>query len=397
MNFLKKSVSKGWSAISGTPSDTGAHPVAAEASTSNSIEPSAAGPQPATLEGSSEQGGPHAEHVTFNPSLNDGEGIVPAPIVRQNTPYPFNQANEGTRGQPSVKIDDRDVVHLHPHFGIEEKVETEDNLPLERKGAKIRRVPTPFPREFLGDLTTEELADQAAEYAEEDYDVVTTLPPMQPPPANVHHAIHRVPTPYPHQEIPQASAAHHEPSAATAQAQGMHANAYYNQQVNEYLHQRNGQQAKHTKPGKLGSLQTTDAELCSGGAWRGPKPKGHVPQEIHFREVDINEIPEDFKGFVNAMITLFDTDSEVDPDDPSLGKKRVIESNSKRLGGLFTLLANGEVSEEVQSKLIGLGEALHKNDHAAVDVWIRDLTANNWDECSFWLTTVRRLTKLSKT
>ena len=58
------------------------------------------------------------------------------------------------------------------------------------------------------------------------------------------------------------------------------------------------------------------------------------------------------------------------------------------------MLATGKVSEEVQGKLIQLGEAMQQHDNVAVDVWIRDLTTNNWDECSFWLTSVRRLTKV---
>lgn len=156
--------------------------------------------------------------VTLDPAFTDSAGHENPKITRQNTPYPFTQANVSAEARPSVKIDDREVVHHHPHFGIEEKVETMDNSPLEPRPGKIHRVPTPFPREVLGDLTSEELEQQAAEYADEDYDVVTTLPPMQPPPGGK-PTVHRVPTPYPYQQIPQAAAAHHEPSAATAQAQ----------------------------------------------------------------------------------------------------------------------------------------------------------------------------------
>lgn len=105
--------------------------------------------------------------------------------------------------------------------------------------------------------------------------------------------------------------------------QGMHANTYYNHQVNEYLHVSGGRQGetKRTKPGKLGSLQTTDAERCSGGAWLGPKPKPQVPEDIHVLDVNVEEIPAEFKELVDALMALYEADSTLDPDDPSLGKK----------------------------------------------------------------------------
>ena len=103
----------------------------------------------------------------------------------------------------------------------------------------------------------------------------------------------------------------------------MHANTYYNHQVNEYLHTNDGHhgETKRSKQGKLGSLQTTDAERCSGGAWLGRKPKPQVPENIHVRDVNVEEIPADFKGLVDALMTLYEADSALDPDDPSLGKK----------------------------------------------------------------------------
>mmetsp|Transcript_4553 Transcript_4553/g.16315 ORF Transcript_4553/g.16315 Transcript_4553/m.16315 type:complete len:399 (-) Transcript_4553:746-1942(-) len=395
MNFLKKSVSKGWNVISGAPGGD---------STSQSASGDFAEAKPPTdalvdemsaMQTADAASASQGSVSAIDPAFVAADTARPqhAALTRQHTPYPFREINAQQAG-PGVRIDSNDVVHHHPHFGAEEKVEYEDHIPLPPTGRPLHRVPTPFPTEVMGDLSAEDLDPQAAEEdGDEAFDVVTRMPNS----LDAHkHPVHRVPTPYPFQEIPSATAAHHEPSPGT-QAHTVHENTYYNKHVDQYLHPAHARQAADTravaKKGNLGGLQTTDAQRCSGGAWLGPKPKPQVPEDIHLEDVELADIPQEFNVLVEGLVQRFNADAAPASGGSILGKKRLVESNSKRLGGLFTMLANGKVSEGVQSKLIALGEAMHDDDQAAIEACIRDMTTNDWEECSFWLTTVRRLTK----
>ncbi|KAE8666963.1 protein transport protein SEC31 isoform 2 [Hibiscus syriacus] len=74
-------------------------------------------------------------------------------------------------------------------------------------------------------------------------------------------------------------------------------------------------------------------------------------------------------------------------------KKREIEDNSKKMGALFAKLNSGDVSKNASDKLIQLCQALDNNDFGTALQILVLLTTNEWDECNFWLATLKRMIK----
>ncbi|CAN0917255.1 Protein transport protein SEC31 homolog B [Linum grandiflorum] len=74
-------------------------------------------------------------------------------------------------------------------------------------------------------------------------------------------------------------------------------------------------------------------------------------------------------------------------------KKREIEDNSKKIGALFAKLNGGDISKNASDKLIQLCQALDKGDFStALQIQVL-LTTSEWDECNFWLATLKRMIK----
>ncbi|KAJ0038596.1 hypothetical protein Pint_23870 [Pistacia integerrima] len=74
-------------------------------------------------------------------------------------------------------------------------------------------------------------------------------------------------------------------------------------------------------------------------------------------------------------------------------KKREIEDNSKKIGALFAKLNSGDISKNAADKLVKLCQALDNNDFGtALQIQVL-LTTSEWDECNFWLATLKRMIK----
>ncbi|CAN1132534.1 Protein transport protein SEC31 homolog B [Linum perenne] len=109
---------------------------------------------------------------------------------------------------------------------------------------------------------------------------------------------------------------------------------------------------------------------------------------------DTSKIPAHHKPVVATLTRLFNETSE------ALGgaranpaKKREIEDNSKKIGVLFAKLNSGDISKNASDKLIQLCQALDKGDFStALQIQVF-LTTSEWDECNFWLATLKRMIK----
>ncbi|XP_042064302.1 protein transport protein SEC31 homolog B-like [Salvia splendens] len=109
---------------------------------------------------------------------------------------------------------------------------------------------------------------------------------------------------------------------------------------------------------------------------------------------DTSNVPAQQKPVIATLTRLFNETSE------ALGgaranpaKKREIEDNSKKLGSLFAKLNSGDISKNAAEKLVQLCQALDKGDFAtALQIQVH-LTTSDWDECNFWLATLKRMIK----
>jgi len=74
-------------------------------------------------------------------------------------------------------------------------------------------------------------------------------------------------------------------------------------------------------------------------------------------------------------------------------KKKESDDNNKRLAHLFYKLNQGDISESVSTKLLQLCAALEIGDYNTAQHIQVGLTTSDWDECSHWLTALKRLVK----
>ncbi|KAL7158037.1 hypothetical protein ABFS83_02G116000 [Erythranthe nasuta] len=110
--------------------------------------------------------------------------------------------------------------------------------------------------------------------------------------------------------------------------------------------------------------------------------------------VDTSNVPAHQRPVIATLSRLFNETSE------ALGgaranpaKKREIEDNSKKLGALFAKLNSGDISKNAAEKLVQLCQALDGGDFAtALQIQVL-LTTSDWDECNFWLATLKRMIK----
>ncbi|CAN8280575.1 unnamed protein product [Cochlearia groenlandica] len=109
---------------------------------------------------------------------------------------------------------------------------------------------------------------------------------------------------------------------------------------------------------------------------------------------DTSNVPAHQKAVIGTLTRLFNETSE------ALGgaranpaKKREIEDNSKKLGALFVKLNSGDISKNAADKLAQLCQALDSHDFgSALQIQVL-LTTSEWDECNFWLATLKRMIK----
>ncbi|KAL5543632.1 hypothetical protein UlMin_007416 [Ulmus minor] len=110
--------------------------------------------------------------------------------------------------------------------------------------------------------------------------------------------------------------------------------------------------------------------------------------------VDTSNVPAHQKPVVATLTRLFNETSEaLGGARANPGKKREIEDNSKKIGALFAKLNSGDISRNAAEKLVQLCQALDSGDFStALQIQVL-LTTSEWDECNFWLATLKRMIK----
>ena len=127
-----------------------------------------------------------------------------------------------------------------------------------------------------------------------------------------------------------------------------------------------------------------------------PAPaKPQPPADCRMETVDTTKISPDLAHIAQALRALYDACAAASASQPA--KRKEMDDSSKRLGVLLWKLAAGEVSGSVIAKLKALAQALDAYDFAAAQQSQMALTTGDWDECSVWLTALKRLTKLRAT
>ncbi|XP_027154813.1 protein transport protein SEC31 homolog B [Coffea eugenioides] len=109
---------------------------------------------------------------------------------------------------------------------------------------------------------------------------------------------------------------------------------------------------------------------------------------------DTSNVPAQQKPVIATLTRLFNETSEAfGGSRATAGKRREIEDNSRKLGALFMKLNSGDISKNAAEKLIQLCQALDNGDFStALQIQVQ-LTTSDWDECNFWLATLKRMIK----
>ncbi|KAF8403760.1 hypothetical protein HHK36_011865 [Tetracentron sinense] len=110
--------------------------------------------------------------------------------------------------------------------------------------------------------------------------------------------------------------------------------------------------------------------------------------------VDTSNVPAQQKPVITTLMRLFNETSEaVGGSHANPAKKREIEDNSRKIGALFAKLNSGDISKNAAEKLVQLCQALDNGDFGtALQIQVI-LTTSEWDECNFWLATLKRMIK----
>ncbi|KAL8500893.1 hypothetical protein ACS0TY_020468 [Phlomoides rotata] len=110
--------------------------------------------------------------------------------------------------------------------------------------------------------------------------------------------------------------------------------------------------------------------------------------------VDTSNVPAHQKPVIATLTRLFNETSEaLGGSRANPAKKREIEDNSKKLGALFLKLNSGDISKNAAEKLVQLCQALDSGDFGTALQLQVLLTTSDWDECNFWLATLKRMIK----
>ncbi|XP_043723401.1 protein transport protein SEC31 homolog B-like isoform X1 [Telopea speciosissima] len=110
--------------------------------------------------------------------------------------------------------------------------------------------------------------------------------------------------------------------------------------------------------------------------------------------VDTSNVPAQQRPVITTLSRLFNETSEaLGGSRANPAKKREIEVNSRKIGTLFAKLNTGDISKNATDKLIQLCQALDNGDFGtALQIQVL-LTTSEWDECNFWLATLKRMIK----
>ncbi|KAB1998781.1 hypothetical protein ES319_D12G113900v1 [Gossypium barbadense] len=122
-----------------------------------------------------------------------------------------------------------------------------------------------------------------------------------------------------------------------------------------------------------------------------PAPAASPPT---MQTVDTSNVPAHQKPVITTLTRLFnETSQALGGSRANPAKKREMEDNSRKIGALFAKLNSGDISKNASDKLIQLCQALDNNDFGtALQIQVL-LTTSEWDECNFWLATLKRMIK----
>jgi protein transport protein SEC31 len=109
---------------------------------------------------------------------------------------------------------------------------------------------------------------------------------------------------------------------------------------------------------------------------------------------DTSNVPVQQRPVVATLVRLFNETSEaLGGSRANPAKRREIEDNSRKIGALFAKLNSGDISKNAAEKLVQLCQALDNHDFTtALQIQVQ-LTTSDWDECNFWLATLKRMIK----
>ncbi|KAI4323465.1 hypothetical protein L6164_023067 [Bauhinia variegata] len=124
-----------------------------------------------------------------------------------------------------------------------------------------------------------------------------------------------------------------------------------------------------------------------------PAPTPAAPPTT-VQTADTSNVPVHLRPIVTTLTRLFNETSEaLGGSRANAAKKREIDDNSKKLGGLFAKLNSGDISKNAADKLLQLCQALDCGDFgAALQIQVL-LTTTEWDECQSWLGSLKRMIK----
>ncbi|XP_071716480.1 protein transport protein SEC31 homolog B-like [Rutidosis leptorrhynchoides] len=148
-------------------------------------------------------------------------------------------------------------------------------------------------------------------------------------------------------------------------------------------------------------MSNTGLQRSTSGQPQPPSPSPPVappapPPTVH--TADVSNVPAHQRPVISTLTRLFTETSEAMGGSRAVpAKKREIDDNSKKLGALFVKLNSGDISNNASEKLVQLCQALDRGDFATALKIQVDLTTSDWDECSFWLATLKRMIKIRQT
>ncbi|XP_050386312.1 protein transport protein SEC31 homolog B [Argentina anserina] len=124
------------------------------------------------------------------------------------------------------------------------------------------------------------------------------------------------------------------------------------------------------------------------------RPSVAPPPPPTIQTVDTSKVPGHQKLVIATLGRLFNETTEaLGGSRANPAKKREIEDNSKKIGALFAKLNSGDISKNAGDKLVQLCQALDNGDFTTALKIQVELTTSEWDECNFWLATLKRMIK----
>ncbi|XP_076901787.1 protein transport protein SEC31 homolog B-like [Bidens hawaiensis] len=126
-----------------------------------------------------------------------------------------------------------------------------------------------------------------------------------------------------------------------------------------------------------------------------PPPAAPPAAPPTVQTADVSNVPAQQRLVIGTLTRLFQETSEaLGGSNAAPAKRREIDDNSKKLGALFAKLNSGDISKNAAEKLGQLCQSLDRGDFTTALKIQVDLTTSDWDECSFWLATLKRMIKI---